>query len=122
MMQGICFFGKEIAEGCRLDYNVVMNYTELYRQLKELAARLDIQVSEQNLRATGVNAKSGLCRIKGKRVFIMDKHLPIREKAEILADCFRELPLENVYLMPAVRGFIDPHGEWKEGDDASARD
>jgi hypothetical protein len=88
-----------------------MKYTDLYQQLKEVAARLDITVSDQNLRATGVNAKSGLCRVKGKQVFIMDKHLPIREKAETLADCLRAFPIEDVYLMPAIRAFIDSHAE-----------
>jgi len=81
--------------------------TQLYQHLKEIAERLDISVSEQNLRATGVNAKSGLCRVKGKPVFIMDKHLPIRQKTEILADCLRQMPLDDLYLVPAVRNYLE---------------
>ncbi len=84
-----------------------MKTTQLYQHLKEAAERLDISVSEQNLRATGVNAQSGLCRVKGKAVFIMDKHLPVRRKTEILADCLREMPLEDIYLVPAVRNFLE---------------
>jgi len=72
-----------------------MSYAQLYQPLREAAAKLDITVSEQNLRATGVNAKSGLCRIKGRQVFIMDKNLPVRQKAEILADCLRGMSLED---------------------------
>lgn len=81
--------------------------TQIYQHLKEAAEKLDITVSEQNLRATGVNAKSGLCRVKGKQVFIMDKHLPVRQKVEILADCLRQMPLDDVYLMPAVRDYLE---------------
>ena len=84
-----------------------MKTTQLYQHLKEIAERLDISVSEQNLRATGVNAKSGLCRVKGKPVFIMDKHLPIRQKTEILADCLRQMPLDDLYLVPAVRNYLE---------------
>lgn len=84
-----------------------MKYAQLYQHLQEAAEKLDITVSEQNLRATGVNAKSGLCRIKGRQVFIMDKHLPVRQKAEILADCLRGMSLEDTYLIPAVRSYLE---------------
>ena len=81
--------------------------TQLYQHLKEVAEKVEISVSEQNLRATGVNAKSGLCRVKGKQVFIMDKHLPIRQKIETLAECLREVPLDDIYLVPAVRNYLE---------------
>ena len=84
-----------------------MTPTQLYQHLKDLAVKFDIEVLEQNLRVTGVNAKSGLCKIKDKNVFIMDKHLVIREKVEVLADCLRNLPLDDIYVMPAIRKFLD---------------
>ena len=84
-----------------------MKSTQLYQHLKEVAEKVEISVSEQNLRATGVNAKSGLCRGKGKQVFIMDKHLPIRQKVETLAECLREVPLDDIYLVPAVRNYLE---------------
>ena len=83
-----------------------MKPTELYKHLQEIASKLNITVSEQNLRATGVNAKSGLCRVKGELVYIMDKHLPIHDKAEMLADCLRQMPLDNIYLMPDIRKYL----------------
>ena len=84
-----------------------MKPTQLYQQLKELAARLDIAVAEQNMRVTGVNAKSGLCIVKDQKMFIMDKHLTVREKLETLAEFLRELPLEDIYVIPAVRKYLD---------------
>ena len=41
-----------------------MSPTQLYQHLKDLAVKFDIAVLEQNLRVTGVNAKSGLCKVK----------------------------------------------------------
>ena len=91
-----------------------MKPVELYQQLQELAEKLDVKISEQNFRATGVNAKSGLCKIRGKQVFIMDKHLNIREKVEMLSDCLRQMPLDDIYLMPTLRRhLIDQQQEGK---------
>jgi len=84
-----------------------MNPTELYQQLKDLAAKLDIQVAEQNLRVTGVNAKSGFCVVKDQKLFIMDKHLPVREKLETLAECLKTMPLDDIYVVPVVRKYLD---------------
>ena len=84
-----------------------MKSTQLYQHLKETAEKMDITVSEQNLRATGVNARSGLCTVKGKQLFIMDKHLPVRQKVEVLAECLRHMPLDDIYLVPAIRNYLE---------------
>ena len=84
-----------------------MKPTQLYQHLKELSAKLDITVAEQNMRVTGVNAKSGLCVVKDQKMFIMDKHLTVREKLEKLAECLKKLPLDDIYVMPAIRKYLD---------------
>ena len=83
-----------------------MKPEQLYQHLKELAEKLGIVVSEQNLRVTGVKAKSGLCKIKGKKFFIMDKHKPINKKNEILAACLGTMTHEDIYIIPAVREYL----------------
>lgn len=84
-----------------------MKQSQLYQQLVELANKLGITVSEQNLRVTGVNARSGLCRVKGNTIFIMDKYLPVNDKIIVLSACLRSMPLEDVYIIPAVRKLLD---------------
>jgi hypothetical protein len=76
---------------------------QLYEELKGLAEKLGIPVSEQNLRKTGVPVKSGPCTVKGEGRFIMDKHRSLREKIDVLADCLCEFPLDDVYIVPALR-------------------
>ncbi len=86
-----------------------MTKKELYRHLIEIASRQGIRVSEQNLRITHVNAQSGLVRVKDEYVFIMEKNLPVSEKANLLAGCLRSGPgssLDGMYIVPAVREFI----------------
>jgi len=84
-----------------------MKPEQIYQALKELAEKLNINVSEQNLRQSGVKAQSGLCKVKGQRHFIMDKNKKIYEKNELLAACLSQMAHEDIYVVPAVREFLD---------------
>lgn len=86
-----------------------MKPDRVYQELKDLAEKLEITVSEQNLRATGVKATSGLCKVKGKNLFIMDKNKSIHKKIKILAAQIAELPHENLYIVPTVRELLDKY-------------
>jgi len=84
-----------------------MKPEQIYQELKDLAEKLEITVSEQNFRTTGIAVKSGLCKVKGKNVFIMDKHKSIHKKIKILAAHLAEIPNENVFMVPAVRDLLE---------------
>jgi hypothetical protein len=84
-----------------------MKPEQIYQELKDLAEKLGITVSEQNLRTAGIKVKSGLCRVKGKSLFIMDKHKSIHKKIELLATQLSQLPNEDVYVVPAVREMLE---------------
>lgn len=86
-----------------------MTPEQTYQELKALAEKLGVVVSEQNLRSTGIKVKSGLCKVKGKNILIMDKKLPLRDKNEVLASCLSTLPHEDVFMVPAVRDFLSKH-------------
>ena len=86
-----------------------MKPEQIYQELIDLAEKLEITVSEQNLRKTGVKAKSGLCKVKGKYLFIMDKHKSIHKKIKILATQLAALPHDDLYIIPAVRELLDKY-------------
>ena len=86
-----------------------MKPEQLYQNLKELAEKLGITVSEQNLRTAGIKVESGLCRVKGECIFIMDKHKSMNEKTEILAECLSKMDTEDIYVVPAVRKFLNKY-------------
>jgi len=86
-----------------------MKPVQLYKNLCELAEKLNIEVSEQNLRKTGVRVKSGFCKVKGKNLFIMDKNISVQKKNTILAEFLGKTPHENIYVMPAVRDILGKH-------------
>lgn len=85
----------------------MMKRRQVYQHLIEAAEKAGIRVIEQNLRATGVNAKSGFCRLKGEPVFIMDKNLSVNEKIQVLAGGLKQISIDDIYIMPAVRDIID---------------
>jgi hypothetical protein len=87
-----------------------MKAEDLYQELRDLAGKLDVDVSEQNFRNTGIRVKSGLCKVKNKNLCMIDRHLRIHEKIEILAECLSEFPHEGVYVLPAVRELLERVG------------
>ena len=86
-----------------------MKPDQIYQELIDLADRMQITVSEQNLRATGIRVKSGLCTVKGQNLFVMDKHKSIHKKISILATQLAALPHEDLYIVPAIRVLLDKY-------------
>ncbi len=90
-----------------------MKPQELYEELKHVAERLGIDVSEQNFRNTGIHVASGLCKVHGKSVFLMDKHATVYRKIDMLAECLSQFPHADMFLLPAVRDVLG--GDRKSG-------
>ena len=99
----IRFPGWEYNTG-RCDFN--MKAPQLYDELKHLAEKLDITVVEHSFKATGTRARSGLCKVHERRVFIMDRNRRLNEKIELLSDCLASMDTESVFVMPAVRALL----------------
>jgi hypothetical protein len=87
-----------------------MKPEQIYQELKDLADKLGITVSEQNLRIAGIKVKSGLCKVKGKNLFIMDKQKSIHKKIDALALQLAEFPHEDLYVIPAIRELLEKKG------------
>jgi hypothetical protein len=87
-----------------------MKPEQIYQELRDLAEKFEITVSEQNLRTPGINVKSGLCKVKGKNLFVMDKHKSIQRKIDILASQLTEFPHEDFYIIPAIREILEKRG------------
>jgi hypothetical protein len=86
-----------------------MKPDQIFQGLKDLADKIGIFVSEQRLSAERFKAKSGLCKIKGRYVMLLDKQLSVYKKNIILADCLNELPHDAIFVVPAVRDFLNRH-------------
>ena len=90
---------------CRKPYNDNrgMTDTQLLQEFEALAERLDIPVTYANLEG----GAGGLCVVKGKRRFILNRGPDVRTHIEIFAREFARLSLDDVYIRPLVRERID---------------
>jgi hypothetical protein len=86
-----------------------MKIEQIYNNLKELAEKLGITVSELSFKNAGIKVKSGLCIVKGQQMFIMNKHKNTRSKVDILASCLATFPLDDIYIVPTVRDVLDKY-------------
>ena len=88
-----------------------MKAEQIYQELKELADKFDITVSEQNFRNAGIRVQSGLCKVRNKNRCIIDKHLRLQRKVDALAACLSELPHESIFVRPAVRKVLEKYSK-----------
>ena len=88
-----------------------MKPDQLYQELKDLAERMQISVLEQNLKTSGLKVQSGLCTVKGQKLFIMDKHKSVHKKIKILTAQLARIPHEDMYIIPAVRELLEKYAE-----------
>lgn len=83
-----------------------MKPQQVYEELKNLAEKLGIEVKEQNFRTTGIKIKSGLCLVRGKHLFVMNKHNHIQKKVTLLADCLKHFEHDQEYVVPVIREML----------------
>jgi len=93
-----------------------MKPEQLYQELKDLAEKMSVTVSEQNLRTAGIKVKSGMCTVKGADLFIMDKHKSVTHKVKILATQLANMPHEDFYVVPAVRDVLNKYAQKSESE------
>ena len=84
-----------------------MKPEQLYYELRNVADRLGVVVLEHNFRTTGIRVRSGYCKVRNQSHCIIDKHLRAGKKAEILAECLMLFPHEAIYILPAVREYLE---------------
>ena len=97
-------------------FDRAMKPEQIYHELKDLAEKLGVTVSEQNFRVSGIPVKSGFCIIKGKMHCIIDKKITLHKKTTVLAQSIVDLPHENLFVVPAVRDIIQKYGKKREGN------
>ena len=84
-----------------------MTPEQTYQELKDLADKLQVTVSEKSFRNIGIAVSSGFCIVKNENRCILDKRLRLPRKVELLAECLAAMPHEDVFVVPAVRELLD---------------
>ena len=81
-----------------------MDGVSLLQEFENLAERLSVQIRYGKLDKAG-----GLCRYRGAYHIIINKRLDTQERIAVLARAFAQFPLDDVFLIPAIREAIDAH-------------
>lgn len=95
-------FQNRQATADRLAFVCAMDSTTLLQEFEDLAERMSIRVRYGKLDGDG-----GLCRYRGRYHIVINKRLDTDGRINLLGRAFSEFPLENVFLIPAVREAID---------------
>jgi hypothetical protein len=95
----------------KADNTQKMKPDQLYQELISLAERLQVTVSEQNLKTSGVKVKSGFCKVRGQDMVVLDKHKSILDKIRLLATQLAAIPHDDLYIKPAVRELLEKYRE-----------
>lgn len=80
-----------------------MKESALYETLQELARCNSIRVSSVNMRKQiSYGVRGGHCRVRDEYRIIIDKHLHLSEKIDILIEALQHLPVDTSGADPAV--------------------
>jgi hypothetical protein len=83
---------------------------DILRHLTDLVESLDIQIRYDVLGDDDIGCKGGHCRLKGKRLLIVDRRLPLPEKILLFLDVLRQQDLEGMFVPPVIRRLLEGDG------------
>ncbi|MBW2173737.1 MAG: hypothetical protein JRF64_03680 [Deltaproteobacteria bacterium] len=84
-----------------------MDLEKTYQCLAELAEKLGISLRYEDLSSSDVTPNGGLCRVKGRYLFIMDTSKDLTQRIRALSQCLARMNLDGIYVIPAVRALLE---------------
>ena len=79
-----------------------MKKKDLLEEFHSLAEKLEIKI----LKGRG-DFIGGSCIVNNEKVIVINKSKPIEQRLNILASCFNEFDLKGMFLLPALREYIN---------------
>ncbi len=75
----------------------------LLQELEAVASQLSVEIRHEDLDGS----RGGLFRLRGQTCILLDRELSLRERVDLMARALARLPLDDVFLRPAVREYLD---------------
>ena len=79
-----------------------MKHEVLIQELQEVAAQLGVTIRYER-----GDFEGGYCILRDARILLVNRRLLPAKKASVLAMAMHEIGLEDMYLKPAVREYIE---------------
>ncbi|MBW1988193.1 MAG: hypothetical protein JRI97_01470 [Deltaproteobacteria bacterium] len=82
---------------------------DILRELRKLAESQGVAVRERALGPAPVRVRSGLCKVQGEPLVVLDRKIPVQEKIAVLAEALNQIITEDMYVIPAIREILEAH-------------
>ena len=79
-----------------------MKKVKLYTEFEELGQRLGLKI----LNGKG-DFSGGTCTVNNETVIVINKLKPMEQRLRTLATSFLEFNLDEIYMVPALRAYIE---------------
>ena len=79
-----------------------MKNDKLFSEFENLAEKLGLKI----LKGKG-DFIGGTCTVNNKKVIVVNKQKPMEQRLKTLAESLLEFNLEEVFIVPAVRDYIE---------------
>jgi hypothetical protein len=79
-----------------------MKHEDLIEELQTVAAQLNVAIRYER-----GDFEGGYCVLRDQRLLLVNRRLLPSRKASVLATALQEIGLEDVYLKPVVRAYIE---------------
>ena len=87
---------------------------DLHARLEDLqmvAEKLSIEVVYSDLSNNEISIHSGYCKLKDKKMIILDKSLSQDEQIKIILQTLKQFNLEDIYIPLWIREHLESQGE-----------
>jgi len=88
-----------------------MKLNEVYDEMLELAKKIGVTVRKENGKF-----RSGNCTINEEEVIVLNNSIPLEAKSSMLAKCLSTYSIQDVFMKPAVRDYIEKEQFKREAD------
>ena len=79
-----------------------MKNNELLDEFHLLAEKLDVKIMKGKGDFSG-----GSCTVNDEKVIVINNGKPIEQRLNILASCFKDYNLDDLFIVPALREYIN---------------
>lgn len=80
-----------------------MKELALFEELQRIAEQHQITVSTANLKKYSYAIESGMCKVEGRYRIILDRHLHLSEKIDVLIDALQTLSVDTADMSPELK-------------------
>lgn len=94
-----------------------MKTERIVEELKKAASQLGYEV-----RTEKGNFRGGICKVGGEEIIMLNKRHLAEAQLAVLAESLRDLPVEEIFLKPAVRTALEEAWERNESLEAEGVD